>query len=546
MFSYPPGGAGAGPITISGNVPTIGPLTSWATPLADNVTNIGDLAVSPDGTTLVPAAGYPYEFEGFSTTTFNPSDVVYPANPYPQAVAMTGANGGLFAGGMNAPDNPDLLIFRLGDPADRLAVGPPGEVQRLAFSSDGTLLFSVEGDETTDAQFVVYDLSGQLSPSVTQLSFGSTRVGDGSQSRTMTINDTGLFAGTIDGFSLGGSDPDDFIGATDCQPPSGEPGVLSGGQSCAVAMAFIPGTLGPRQATLTVDLAGQSPITIDMTGTGTEGYYEAGAQGAVYPFGDAQNYGDMSHAALNAPIVSMATTPDGNGYYLLGADGGIYSFGDAAFFGSTGGIRLNKPVVGMAPTPDGQGYWLVATDGGIFAFGDAPFYGSTGNIHLNKPVVAMAATTDGGGYWLVASDGGIFAYGDAQFYGSTGNIHLNKPVVAMASTPDSGGYWLVASDGGVFAYGDARFYGSTGNIHLNDPIVGMAPSPTGDGYWFAASDGGIFNYGDAPFYGSTGGTAVRNIVAMAGTAPPTLQAFLDVPARALHRPSLPRGWRLIA
>lgn len=66
------------------------------------------------------------------------------------------------------------------------------------------------------------------------------------------------------------------------------------------------------------------------------------------------------------------------GYRLVGADGGIYPYGNAGNFGSTAGIPLSNPIVGSATTPTGNGYWLVASDGGIFAFGDAPFEGSTG------------------------------------------------------------------------------------------------------------------------------------------------------------------------
>src|SRR3954453_9388206 len=50
--------------------------------------------------------------------------------------------------------------------------------------------------------------------------------------------------------------------------------------------------------------------------------------------------------------------------------GGVFAFGDARFFGSMAGTRLAAPVVAVASTPDGGGYWLVAADGGVFAFGD--------------------------------------------------------------------------------------------------------------------------------------------------------------------------------
>ena len=212
---------------------------------------------------------------------------------------------------------------------------------------------------------------------------------------------------------------------------------------------------------------------------------------------------------------SLLTQSSSSGYRLVASDGGIFSFGDAQFYGSTGNIKLNAPIVGMASTPDGKGYWLVASDGGIFSFGDAQFYGSTGAMTLNKPIVGMASTPDGKGYWLVASDGGIFSFGDAQFYGSTGAMTLNKPIVGMASTPDGKGYWLVASDGGIFSFGDAQFYGSTGNIALNAPIVGMAADPSTGGYWLVASDGGIFSF-NAPFRGSAGNITLNApIVGMA-------------------------------
>ena len=206
------------------------------------------------------------------------------------------------------------------------------------------------------------------------------------------------------------------------------------------------------------------------------------AGGGVFTFGTARFLGSAGGTPLNAPVVGMATTPDGHGYWLVGADGGVFSFGDADFYGSTGAIHLNKPIVGMATTPDGHGYWLVAADGGVFSFGDADFYGSTGAIHLNKPIVGMATTPDGHGYWLVGADGGVFSFGDADFHGSTGAITLNKPIVGVATTPDGGGYWLVASDGGVFAFGDADFYGSVPGQGIVAPEAITSVVATADGH----------------------------------------------------------------
>ncbi len=251
-----------------------------------------------------------------------------------------------------------------------------------------------------------------------------------------------------------------------------------------------------------------------------QGYWLAGADGAVFPFGVAEELGPVS-GAVRHPIAGMATTPSGEGYWLVGADGALFGFGDARFLGSTGDRPLNRPVVGMAATPTGDGYWFVAADGGIFSFGDAGFHGSTGGLRLPRPVVVMAPTPSGRGYWFVAADGGIFSFGDAGFYGSTGSVRLNRPIVGMAATPTGEGYWLVASDGGIFSFGDAGFYGSTGSVRLNAPIVGLSPTPTGEGYWFVASDGGVFNFGDAAFAGSVGGKALARPVTALAAVPAT-------------------------
>ncbi len=220
--------------------------------------------------------------------------------------------------------------------------------------------------------------------------------------------------------------------------------------------------------------------------------------------------------ALNDPN----TTP-GQGYYLFDQYGDTYGFGNDSYLtylGNPGYLTLNAPIVGMATTPDGAGYWMVAADGGIFSYGDAAFYGSAGNLTLNKPIVGMAATPDGKGYWFVASDGGIFSYGDATFYGSMGGKPLNQPIVGMAASANGSGYYLVASDGGVFSFGatpsSAPFYGSMGGKTLNSPITGMVLTSNGQGYWQVASDGGMFSFGNAQFFGSLGGTGVTNVVGM--------------------------------
>lgn len=247
------------------------------------------------------------------------------------------------------------------------------------------------------------------------------------------------------------------------------------------------------------------------------GYYQLGADGGVFAFGNAPFYGSTGNIQLNRPVVGMAVQPDNQGYRFVATDGGVFAYGAAGFYGSMGGQPLNKPVVGMATTGTGNGYWLVASDGGIFAFGDAEFHGSAGSLPLNEPIVGMVPTHTGKGYWLVASDGGIFAYGDAQFYGSTGGMVMNKDVVGMISSTTGNGYLMVAEDGGVFAFGDAEFRGS-GVDYFEDDVVAIGRDAFGEGYYLVSASGEVVNFGGALDFGDTSRLGVDLNAPMVGFA----------------------------
>ena len=176
--------------------------------------------------------------------------------------------------------------------------------------------------------------------------------------------------------------------------------------------------------------------------------------------------------------VGLASSHSGAGYRLASELGLVMGCGvvPPVADGPTT-LRFNAPVVGIASTPDGLGYWLVGADGGVFAFGDAEFAGSMGGRSLNAPIVGMTATPDGKGYWLAAADGGVFSFGDATYAGSMGGARLNAPIIGIAGSSDGKGYWLAASDGGVFSFGTAPFDGSMAGKGLADPITGIASYP---------------------------------------------------------------------
>jgi hypothetical protein len=405
--------------------------------------------------------------------------------------------------------------------------GPPPTTTTVSTTTISTTT-TTGPTTTTTAPTPPHPVSVSVSPA--SIAFGAQRVGtfNPQARRVVTVTNPGNAPVAVTRIGFAGANPSDFFGSTDCRNGI-RARVLAPHTSCHAVVAFGPLQRGRRTANLVVfDSSGNPPRRMSLSGTGTEGYYIAGAFGEVGNFGDAVYHGDATTLHLAAPMISLATTPNGAGYWLLARDGGIFSYGNAHFYGSTGNIELNRPVVAMAASPNGKGYRLAASDGGIFAFGDARFYGSTGNIELNQPINGMAATADDRGYWLVAADGGIFAFGDAHFYGSAASAHLTSPVVQMAPTPSGHGYWILTGDGHLFTYGDAHSFGSA----TGHNTVGLASTPDGRGYWEVTRTGQVFAFGDATSYGDVSRLGVSDVIGIARTAP-------ALPPALLHAASAP-------
>jgi hypothetical protein len=233
--------------------------------------------------------------------------------------------------------------------------------------------------------------------------------------------------------------------------------------------------------------------------------------GGVLHYGAAPFLGSPTAAAVAAPVVAMASTPDGRGYWLVSADGEVWSYGDARYFGGAGLQQLAAPIVTMVATADGHGYWLVAADGDVFSFGDAVSYGPFRPLAAPAPVVGLARTPDGRGYWMVTSHGDVYSFGDARFYGSLGATNLHDlPVVAIASSADGRGYWLVQGGGEVVAYGDAPHLGG---MRGHPPVAGIAVTADGRGYWLACRNGEVDAFGDAAYWGGNNRSLPRPPIA---------------------------------
>ncbi|HEY2788897.1 MAG TPA: hypothetical protein VGI72_05535 [Gaiellales bacterium] len=121
--------------------------------------NLQDMAVTPDGSTLVTAAGAPYELDAFALPGLTVAGV-YPTDNYPNAVAVSPSGAKIAGGSMSYYDN-DVFLFETGDatPTTKWDFTSQYDLlypRGLAFSADGTRLFSVsKGAAGTAAIFHV-------------------------------------------------------------------------------------------------------------------------------------------------------------------------------------------------------------------------------------------------------------------------------------------------------------------------------------------------------------------------------------------------------
>jgi hypothetical protein len=529
-----------------------------------DIENVNDVVVSPDGSHLY-LSNYvgPDELNTSnlmaSGTTFplQASGFTYSNNA---ALAVSGADGGLFAGGYSGSiiSAPSLIgVYPLDSPSDLVGsyvlTGDPLP-RGISFSPDGTLLFVVAqpSGPTSGKQFEVIN-----TPSVNQSSpqgGGSPPPNGGGspppQATKFTMSVNGSASATIAeaastmfsesglpstargsvSFAVNGVDICTLTlsglanESTGC---SGNVSLPAGTYSIIATFSDTDGdfqdSTSSNSATLRVNQM-PSPTSPPPGPTGPtstpdpvapsvkRGYDLVGSDGGVFVFNPAGVtggfYGSLPGLGLHVnDIVGIVPTANDLGYYLVGSDGGVFAFGDAPFYGSLPGAAIHvHDIVGIVPTGNNEGYYLVGADGGVFTFGNARFLGSLPgeHIHLNS-VVGIAATANGGGYWVVTSNGQVYNFGDAVAYGGT-----NAAVTAVSASPDGDGYWLVGSDGGVFAFGAAAFEGSLpGEGTKVNNIVGLVPSGDGNGYLLFGSDGGIFTFGDATFAGSLPGIGVR-------------------------------------
>jgi hypothetical protein len=80
------------------------------------------------------------------------------------------------------------------------------------------------------------------------------------------------------------------------------------------------------------------------------GYVLVGSDGGAFLFGRGVSYhgslpGEKDHVT---DIVGLALTPDNGGYFMAGANGAVYGFGDAKVQPAPVGLGSHLPVVAIA------------------------------------------------------------------------------------------------------------------------------------------------------------------------------------------------------
>jgi hypothetical protein len=143
-------------------------------------------------------------------------------------------------------------------------------------TASGTFTGTVNAKDSTGAVTQLYltatasapsgGTSGGITFSPTNLSWGTTAVGQTSGAKTLTVTNGLSTAITLSSISLG----QDFITTSNTCPTS--PASLAAGASCSISVAFRPLSTGSKAeaATFTYNGSG-SPQSVPLTGTGTTG-----------------------------------------------------------------------------------------------------------------------------------------------------------------------------------------------------------------------------------------------------------------------------------
>jgi hypothetical protein len=505
-------------------------------------TNLRDIAVTPAGTTVVSASGYPYHFEEYNAVTLHDTGANYPAGPYPTAAAFTAENGGLFAGGISGGQGKttDLFVYHLHNPSDFVAsahFGTPNEASivepgQLGFSPDGQCVYAVTWIQTHPTlQFERISLTPTgcgTSPAEATVS-GAMVYGTQEKAAAFTYTSSPTSAVVSGHLTCPRTTATQTIG------PTLQPGTYTLTSSFCSGLSVTGGYWLSYASKPTGFVVSKAPQVILFTGpsTGTVGdsvslHATGGRSSNPVTFGVDPSSGPgvcsvkgTTVSYLAAGTCVLDANQAGNADYYAATQ--VTQSVAVSVATSTPPPRPPAPSPPRPPSTISSAYDLVGSDGGVFVFptgSSGGFYGSLPELGVHvDDIVGMVPTSDDNGYFLVGSDGGVFSFGSAPFLGSLPGLGVKpaQPVAGIVPTGTDGGYFLVGKDGGVYSFGNAPFLGSLpgGGVHT-DNVIGIAATPSGNGYWIVTATGTVYAYGAAQQLGSATGTA-SPVSAIAGT-----------------------------
>jgi hypothetical protein len=180
----------------STNVPT--PLVTGSASSSDD---FEDMVVTPDGSKLLAAAGYPYSLQAFQLSDLAGAGT-FPTGAYPTSVAVT-ADGAFIAAGIESASEKEILVFPATSSTavrsfDFGSTGTDLFEGALAFSPDAKKLFAVaRGTTVGTVNFRVFDSpTSVLRATSTSLAVSATKL-NYNQTVKLTAHLTGTRSGTM-------------------------------------------------------------------------------------------------------------------------------------------------------------------------------------------------------------------------------------------------------------------------------------------------------------------------------------------------------------
>jgi hypothetical protein len=232
-------------------------------------------------------------------------------------IALTGANPGDY--GLTGNNCPGSL-----GPGAACSVG-------VTFSptTNGTRTASLTFTDTAanSPQNVPINGTGQiithvLTLSQTSLTFAAQNTGTTSNAQSITIQNTGTGAVTMNGVSLAGTNPGDFAIQSSTCPTGGS--TLGVSASCSVNINFSPQAVGTRTASLQIaDNANGNPQSVTLTGTGQLPTFLLSFSQTTLTYGSV-NTTSNSQQSFNVTDIGTAPVTFTN-FAISGANAGDYA-----------------------------------------------------------------------------------------------------------------------------------------------------------------------------------------------------------------------------